>query len=328
MWPALLLMISSLQAVRIQADMHLDTPTQFHRKGLSLDSPEGMEAGLDQLKAGGTNLAVEVLWPPRNVDPRAHIYGLMERLKIEEERIEDVVLVKTPQRAMREIEAGRIGLMLAIEGAHGLGKQNWEATLEDLHRQGLTVLGLAWSFSNQFAGSSGDGGGGLTAAGRRLLKHCQQLGILIDVSHASKESTMQACQNSPVPVIASHSNATAVHPHARNLTDEEIQCIAESGGVIGLNFHRPFLGGEANIEQIVAHANHIARVAGHGAVALGSDFDGLIQPAHGLTTSADLPALWRALRKSGWTRAQLDGIRGENFFRAWKTVYDHAHASD
>ena len=202
--------------------------------------------------------------------------------------------------------------MLAIEGAHGLGKQNWEATLEDLHRQGLTVLGLAWSFSNQFAGSSGDGGGGLTAAGRRLLKHCQQLGILIDVSHASKESTMQACQNSPVPVIASHSNATAVHPHARNLTDEEIQHRGIrrsdwpefSPAVLGWrNQHR------TNCCACKPHCSG-SRSRSRGPW---KRFDGLIQPAHGLTTSADLPALWRALRKSGWTRAQLDGIRGENF---------------
>ncbi len=228
MLPWLFFFLAVPQSVRIQADLHLDTPTQFHRKGLGFDAPSGLEGGLAQLKAGGTNLAVEVLWPPRNVDPRAHVYGLMERLLIEDRRLDDIVLVKTPQRAKREIQAGRIALLIAIEGAHGLGKQNWEATLDDLHRQGLSILGLAWSFSNQFAGSSGDNGGGLTAIGRKLVESCRKMGILIDLSHASSAAVMDTCRNSPVPVIASHSNAAGVHAHARNLSDEEIRCIADT----------------------------------------------------------------------------------------------------
>jgi membrane dipeptidase len=319
---AILLFVSGLSGVRIQADLHLDTPTQFHRKGLALDAPEGLEGGLAQLKAGGTNLAVEVLWPPRSGDPRAHVYGLMERLQAEDRRLDDVVMVKTPQRAKREIEAGRVSLLIALEGAHGLGQENWEATLEDLHRNGLSILGLAWSFSNQFAGSSGDGGGGLTKKGKKLVRYSREMGIVLDVSHSSKVATLQVCSNSPVPVIASHSNAAAVHPHARNLSDEEIKCIAKTGGVIGLNFHRPFLGGKGDIAQVVAHANHIADLVGHQALAVGSDFDGLIQPAYGLATSADLEDLWLALRHNGWNREQIDGIRGDNFYRAWSEVID------
>ena len=160
--------------------------------------------------------------------------------------------------------------------------------------------------------------------GRRLVDSTRKMGILLDVSHASKQTVMETCKGSPVPVIASHSNASGVHAHPRNLSDEEILCIAETGGVIGLNFHRPFLGGTEDIQQVVAHANHIAALAGHHSVALGSDFDGLIQPAHGLATSAELGALWSALRTSGWTRAQIDGVQGENFFRAWSAAYDYA----
>jgi len=319
---ALLLFVSGLGGVQIQADLHLDTPTQFHRKGLAFDAPEGLEGGLAQLKAGGTNLAIEVLWPPRSGDPRAHVYGLMERLQSEDERLDDVVLVKTPRRAIREIESGRISFLIALEGAHGLGQENWEATLEDLHRNGLSILGLAWSFSNQFIGSSGDGGAGLTNKGKTLVRYSREMGIILDVSHASKVGTLQVCTNSPVPVIASHSNAAAIHPHARNLSDEEIKCIAKTGGVIGLNFHRPFLGGTADIAQVVAHADHIAKLVGHQALALGSDFDGLIQPANGLATAADLDALWLALRHAGWTREQIDGLRGGNFYRAWSEVIE------
>lgn len=310
--------------MRIQADLHLDTPAQFHRKGLALDAPTGLEGGIPQLREGGINLAVEALWPPRGVDPRAHVYGVMERLQIEDRRLDEIVIVKSPQRAKREIQNGRIAILIAIEGAHGLGQQNWEATLDDLHRQGLTVLGLTWSFSNQFAGSSGDQGGGLSALGRRLVASTQKMGILLDVSQASKQTVMEVCSNSPVPVIASHSNAAAVHDHSRNLSDEEIRCIADTGGVIGLNFHRPFLGGSQDIQQVVAHANHIASIAGHESVAIGSDFDGLIQPAVGLNTSADLGALVSALRSNGWTRAQIDGFYGENFFRAWSAAYEYA----
>lgn len=301
----------------IHADLHLDTPTQLHRKGVPLDHPDALEGGLPQLLAAGTNLAVEVLWPPSADGGDAHAKLLFDKLLAEVERLELLELARDPAEARAIVARGHIAVVVALEGAHGLG-EDWRADLAALRSRGLAMLGLTWSFSNRFGGSSGDQGGGLTDDGRALIALAQGQGVLIDLSHASRATTMAVCQNTPVPVIASHSDAAAVHTAARNLTDEEIACIAETGGVIGLNLHAPFLGGARDVVAIADHADHLAKVGGHAAVALGSDFDGLITVPKDISDASKLPLLWDELGRRGWTGPQIAGLRGENFMRAWE----------
>ncbi len=309
-------------ATPVRADLHLDTPSQLLAQNLPLDAPTGLEAGLVQLRAGGTNLAVMVLWPPRKADHKAHSFALLDRLDQEIGRIDGVEKALHPSGARALIEAGNTAVLISLEGAHGLGDGPWEPVFDELHRRGLRVLGLSWSFSNRFAGSSGDQGGGLTDAGRALVQRAQGAGVLIDLSHASRQTTLEVCQATPVPVIASHSNAFRQRGHARNLTDEEIRCIAEKGGVIGLNFHAPFVGLGADVAQVADQADALAQVGGHGVVALGSDFDGFIQTPKGLEDASKLGALWAELARRGWTEAQLEGLRGENFMRAWTRAWE------
>jgi len=302
----------------VQADLHLDTPHQLHTKGLSLDAAEGLEAGLSQLQAGGTNVAVMVLWPPRKADHWPHVQAVLGRLERELDGQDSLALVRDAAAARRVAEAGGVGVVLALEGAHGLGAEgDWRARLDDLDARGLSMLGLTWSMSNRFAGSSGDGGGGLTDEGRELVAEARRRGLVLDLSHASRQTTLEVCRDSPVPVVASHSNAHAVVAHGRNLTDEEIRCIADSGGVIGLNFHATFVGAQADVGSLADHADHLAAVGGKGVVALGSDYDGLIRKPAGLPDASAIPALWAELHRRGWTEAEVAGVRGENFLRAW-----------
>lgn len=305
-------------AAPVQADLHLDTPTQLHRRAVGLDA-DGLEAGLPQLRAGGTTLAVMVLWPPRKADWAAHTEALLARMEAEDARLDAIKLVHSPEEARQVADAGGIAIVYALEGAHGIDRTGIDG-LRALHARGLALLGLTWSFSNRFAGSSGDDGGGLTADGRALVAEAQRLGVLVDVSHASRATTLEVCRGAAAPVVASHSDAAAVKANARNLTDEEIACIAATGGVIGLNLHAPFLGSPAGVHRAANHLDHVRRIGGIGAVALGSDFDGLITPPEGLTTAADLGEIWVELRRRGWTDAELAQVRGENFLRAWSVA--------
>jgi membrane dipeptidase len=314
-----LLATAAAWATPIQADLHLDTPTQLHRKKVDIDGP-GLEAGLVQLQAAGTNLAVEVLWPPRNADHVAHTLALLDRLESAIAAQDALQIVRNPTEAQAAADAGRIGVLVALEGTHGLQAEDWRKSLQGLQDRGLGMVGLTWSFSTPFAGSSGDNGAGLTEKGRALLAHCQSKGLIVDLSHASRDTTLEVCSKSKVPVIASHSNAHKLAPHARNLSDDEIRCIAATGGVIGLNLHGPFVGGARDLGAVVAQANHLAHIGGHGVVALGSDYDGLIQPVAGLPNASHLPDLWRALQTAGWTEEQVRGVQGENFLRAWRGV--------
>jgi membrane dipeptidase len=325
MWLALL--AGTVLAAEIQADLHLDTPTQLHRNGLGLDAATGLEAGLPALRAGGTNVAVEALWPPRNAkDPSAHVDMLLGLVEENDRRLDAVAIARTPSEARAIAGAGGVALVLALEGAQGLDGAtpgDWRPRLEALEARGLRIVGLTWSFSNRFGGSSGDSGAGLTNDGRALVAQLAQDGVIVDLSHASRPTTLEVCGASKVPVIASHSDSYAVHANGRNLTDEEIRCIAKTGGVIGVNFHATFVGGTRDVKAVADHADAIARIGGFASVALGSDFDGLIKVPTGLEDASRLPALWAELRSRGWTEAQIRGMRGENFLRVWEAV-EHA----
>lgn len=315
---ALLLTPETAMAVPVlQADLHLDTPSQVLLQDKGLDAAEGLESGLLRMREGGTNLAVMVLWPGKaGVAHRDRMFALLDRMEAEVARLPDVERVGSPGAARAAAAAGRVGIVYALEGAHGLG-EDWRADLHDLHRRGLVMLGLTWSMSNRFAGSSGDGGGGLTADGRALVAEARRLGLLIDVSHASDATVADLCAMDAGPLVASHSDARALQGHARNLTDEQIRCIARSGGVVGLNFHAPFVSDTADIAAVVRHADHLRSIGGVGVVALGSDFDGWIRKPAGLPHAGALPGLWAALAEAGWSDEAVGGVRGGHFLRAW-----------
>lgn len=306
---------AEVQTVQMQADLHLDTPTQLFRKKVGLDAA-GLEAGIPQLRSGGTNLAVMVLWPPRDARWEAHVESLLSILEQEDARLDTVTLARSPEDARAIAARGGVAMIYSLEGAHGIDTTGLDG-LRALHARGLALLGLTWSFSNRYAGSSGDAGGGLTEDGRALVAEAQRLGVLIDLSHASQTTTLEVCRASIVPVVASHSDAAAVQPHARNLTDDEIGCIAATGGVIGLNLHSTFLGSPAGVQKAADHVEHLRDVGGIGVVALGTDFDGLIRPPPDLTTASSLGLLWDELRRRGWSQPELAALRGENFLRAW-----------
>jgi len=315
-----LFMASALaQSPDLQVDLHLDTPTQLLTKGLHLDAPAGLEASKAHLQAAGTNIAVEVLWPPRKGDHKQRAFDLLAVMEREVARDEGVVLAREPGAAVAAVSEGKLALLLSMEGAHGLGTgTDWAEVFGQFYDRGLRLIGLTWSFSNRFAGSSGDGGAGLTAEGLALVKLAREKRVILDVSHASRQTTMEVCKSSPQPVIASHSNAHVLRGHSRNLTDEEIRCIAATGGVIGLNFHATFVGTGADVSQVADHADHLAKIGGHQVVALGSDFDGYIKKPTGLEDASKVPALWDELRRRGWTEEQVSGVRGGNFMRAWR----------
>ncbi|MES2640033.1 MAG: membrane dipeptidase [Myxococcota bacterium] len=315
-----LALVASAPAAEMQADLHLDTPTQLYRKKVGLDA-DGLEAGLAQLRTGGTNLAVMVLWPPREAKWEAHVESLLAILEKEDARLDSVALARSPEEARAIAERGGVAMVYSLEGAHGIDTTGLDG-LRALHARGLSMLGLTWSFSNRFAGSSGDAGAqpagtGLTDDGRALVAEAQRLGVLVDLSHASVATTLEVCRASLVPVLASHSDAAAVKPHVRNLTDEEIGCIAATGGVVGLNLHSTFLGSPAGVKKAADHVEHLRDIGGIGVVALGSDFDGLITPPPDIATASSLGVLWDELRRRGWTEPAIQAVRGENFLRAW-----------
>ena len=274
-------------------------------KGLPLDASSGLEASTPLLKQAGTNVVVQVLAAEEVQAQGACLRptggdGVEIAL-----RDETLALARDPGETEAAVRAGQIAVLLSMEGAHGLGVgPDWAEVFDQFYDRGLRLMGITWSFSNRFAGSSGDGGRVSPRRDEPSLPTLEQSASSWMCPTPAARPRSRSAGTVPQPVIASHSNAHGLRGHARNLSDEEIRCIAATGGVIGLNFHAPFVGmaGNANVARVADHADYLARVGGHGVVALGSDFDGYIKKPTGLEDASKVPALWTELAKRGGQR--------------------------
>ena len=190
----------------------------------------------------------------------------------------------------RRLAAGTLAAVLHIEGAEAIDPE-LEA-LDVLYAAGLRSLGPVWSRPNIFGHgvpfrfpSPPDTGPGLTEAGKALIKACNELRIMLDLSHLNEAGFWDVAALSDAPLVATHSNAHALCPCSRNLTDRQLDAIRESGGVVGLNLAVSFLRADGRndadtpVETLVAHVDHLVERLGIDGVALGTDFDGCTVPA-------------------------------------------------
>ena len=238
-------------------------------------------------------------------------------------------------RTAAEIRAcmasGVIAAVLHMEGAEAIDRDLYG--LEVFYQAGLRSLGPVWSRPTIFGHgvpfrypSTGDTGPGLTDAGKALIRACGELGIAIDLSHLNEKGFWDVAQISRKPLIATHSNAYAVCPHARNLTDRQLDAIRASGGMVGLNFATCFLrpdgqrGENTPIEHMLRHLDHLIARLGVDHVGFGSDFDGALIPG-AIGDVTGLPVLLAALRDHGYDAAILRKLAHENWLavleRTW-----------
>jgi membrane dipeptidase len=232
-----------------------------------------------------------------------------------------------------DIESARADGVLAavphIEGAEAILDVD---VLEALHALGLRSLGPVWSRPNEFATgvpfafpSSADIGPGLTAAGRALVAACDRLRILIDVSHLNERGFWEVLERSERPIVASHSNVHAICASSRNLTDAQLDALAERDGLVGLNFATAFLrpdggsGADTPIEVMVRHLDALVARLGEDRVGLGSDFDGATMPAE-IGDASGLPKLWAALKAHGWNDALIEKVAYRNWLAVVRRV--------
>jgi membrane dipeptidase len=244
----------------------------------------------------------------------------------------DTVTPVITARDLREqIEHGEFSAILHFEGAEMIDT-NFNA-LETFLETGLRSLGIVWSRSNAFGHgvpfgypSSPDTGPGLTSAGKALVKACNELGIMIDVSHLNEAGFWDVVDATDKPVVATHSNAHALCPSSRNLTDRQLAAIRDSDGIVGLNFNVPFLrpDGERHadmpLEVMADHIDYLIEKVGLERVALGSDFDGALMPDD-LSDASKLPNLMATLRTRGYDDDALRKIGYQNWLRVLELTW-------
>jgi membrane dipeptidase len=205
--------------------------------------------------------------------------------------------------------------------------------LHVFHAMGLRSLGPVWSRPNAFGHgvpfrfpAEPDIGPGLTDAGRRLVRECNALRILIDLSHLNAAGFDDVARLSQAPLVASHSAAWAVTPSSRNLTDRQLDAIRDSGGLVGLNFGTIFLredgrrASDTGIEPVLRHLDHLIGRLGEDRVGFGSDFDGTTVP-RAIGDVTGLPRLQEALLRHGYGAEVLRKLCWENWLgllaRVW-----------
>jgi len=283
---------------------------------------------IPRLLEGGVTAQVFALFVPTrelSAGPFRYTMHLLDAFFKElEEAGGQMLLATSPAHIRRAKEEGKLAAVLSIEGAEGIEEDL--ALLRILHRLGVRMVGLAWSRRNKAADGVSESGPdeGLTEFGRELVRELNRLGIIIDVSHLAPRGVAEVLELSEAPVVASHSNAYALCPHYRNLTDEQIKGIADKGGVVGVTFVPHFLTPgeeEASIEHLLDHIDHIVKVAGVEHVGLGSDFEGFHNsPPRGLEDATCYPHITAGLLRRGYDEEAVEKIMGGNFLRVFEEV--------
>jgi membrane dipeptidase len=251
------------------------------------------------------------------------------------ERAGAVRVARTPDDLDTARDGGPPAAVLHLAGAEAIDPDL--ESLELWHAAGLRSIGLAWSRPNAFghgvpfvAPSSPDTGPGLTDAGRGLVRRCEELGIMLDVSHLNEAGFWDVARFGKAPIVASHSAAHALCACSRNLTDDQLDAIGASGGLVGIVFAcallRPDFADDSDtpIGLIAEHTRYVADRIGVAHVGLGSDFDGATVPAR-LGDVAALPRLLAALSDAGFTDDEIASIAWNNWRRVtgacWHAEY-------
>lgn len=316
-------------------DMHCDTVMQlFHRKGrenlkdnqLGISIPRMRKAGtLAQFFACFT--CVEEYKDQGGFDT---CYDrVLEMIALFEKQMnlfqEDIAQARTYEEIMENKKQEKISAVLTVEEGGVLnGKME---RLDFLYQKGVRLITLMWNYENCLGYPNSRDQNvmqkGLTSFGADVVRRMGELGMIVDVSHASDGSFYDVLGNARGPVVASHSNCRALCSHPRNLTDEMIRDLANAGGVAGLNFYGAFLGTKdaSLLEEMTAHVQHMVRVGGSDFPAIGTDFDGFDGMKHlDIPDASHMEKLWDALKKSGLSERQLDKIWSENVLRIFRSI--------
>lgn len=247
---------------------------------------------------------------------------------------EQIGLAGSFEQMQENVRSGRISAFLTVEeGGILCGEME---RLEELYEKGIRLMTLLWNYENCLGHpNSRDGvlmSMGLTPFGIEVVRRMDELGMIVDVSHASDGTFWDILKYSGKPVVASHSNCRVLCNHPRNLTDEMMKSLAETGGVAGVNFYGAFLGtgrakdagtaqADSRVDAMAAHLLHMIRVGGSEFPAIGTDFDGF--GGDGILEIPDvsrMERLWEALRRAKVPEGQLEKIWGGNAERMMREV--------
>lgn len=283
-------------------DAHCDTLSVLHSRGAEWSlGANAAEVDIDRLSAYSPAAQVFAIWGGHYEEKLA----LLRRSLARDGR---AVLCRTAEEVRKANAAGKVAALLSVEGAEILGC-SIERLREARERDGLAMINLCWNSDNALCGAAMDSGSGLTDAGRAFVRTAQDVGVAVDLSHASERTFWDVLEIAEKPVIASHSNAAALSSEfPRNLTDEQFTALVKCGGGAGLNLCAGFIGLGRDIGACCAHIEHFLALGGEKSLFLGTDFDGIAAVPRGLYGVQDMWKLYEALLERGHSEELVQDI--------------------
>lgn len=313
-------------------DGHTDIFTDVLVKRLEGETHVLEKHHLDKFKKGGIEGCCAVLWidPPYTSNYAKRLEQLLVAVKDEMDECQGAVMV----RNMADIEAakaaGNFYILLGAEGLSAIGEDTDK--LDALYDFGLRHAMLTWNEENCLAsGAKGNPEHGLTAAGRKMVRHMEEKRMIVDVSHLNEKSFWGVVDTVSGPIIASHSDVRALADVPRNLRDDQLKAIAESGGFVGLNAFNEFVsldGAKQTSDQLAQHALYLADLIGVDHIAFGFDFTDFLADetassfssdvnvaTRGLESCQQVPAFLETLHEVGFSQEDIEKISYKNWHR-------------
>lgn len=307
-------------------DTHCDTIIGVLRGsfGLGDERPDG-HLDLPRMKKGGVNAQLFACYIEPPYKPTRSLRRCVQMIDAIYQQAElnsdKMAIAFTAQDILKIHQAGKIAAIISVEGGEAI--EGDLGVLRMLHKLGVRAIGLTWNQRNDIADGVGEirAKGGLTNFGVKVIHEMNRLGIVVDVSHLTKPGFWDVIAESSAPIIASHSNAEAVHAHQRNLDDEQIKALAKNGGVMGMNFAPAFVApANQTIDHMLNHIDHIVQLVGPNHVGIGSDFDGIGSTPAGLEDVSMMGNMTKGLVQRGYSDEDIVKILGGNFLRVFQQI--------
>jgi membrane dipeptidase len=336
-----------------------------------LDAATDLHTDIPRLRAGGVGGQFWSVYVPASLEPVEAAKATFEQIdtvkRIVAAHPDVFALADTAEDVTRIHRSGRIASLMGIEGGYSIDDSL--GLLREFFDAGVRYMTLTHSKTTTWADSATDAPkwGGLSPFGEQVIKEMNRLGMLVDLSHVSEETMVDAMRVSEAPVIFSHSSARAVTGHARNVPDTVLRMMPEDGGVVMVTFVPGFIDETvrtwnssrsaedarlrslnpgapqavvdglkaweaanskpvADLQDVVAHIQHVRDVAGVDHVGIGGDFDGVDDLPVGVEGVDAYPRILAELMRRGWSEADIRKLAGENVLRVMRAAEARAAA--
>ena len=311
--------VKHLHTSILTLDSHCDTPMFFPQHVDFARRDDRILVDLHKMTDGMLDAVTMVAYLPQDdpAPPRAYADNIFSEVEDIVRRCPShVAIARTVDDLRHNKQAGLKSIILGIENGKALEGQ--VENISHFARRGITYITLCHNGDNDICDSARgrQTWGGLSPLGREVVREMNRQGILVDLSHAAESSFYEALELSATPIVCSHSNCRALCDHPRNLTDDQMQRLAQAGGVMQITLYNGFLrtDGQATIDDVLRHLEHAISVIGIDHVGIGTDFDG-DGGICGLADASELPNLTRELLRRGYQKDDIGKIWGRNWLR-------------